>query len=202
MNNIRSYLLAALFVALSAGGTSAAAQHHSTAIPVDDKRVMVIFGDGRTRHSEDGGLTWHEGATPLQASSRPIEAQKMEVRFVSAQGLSYRSVDGGTTWVCEQSPEHSVSSVGESRHTDPRIGVFPNPLKQDGKLSFTVDHPSRVAMRLFDQQGREVAEALIADYSAGEHEVTLDCSPLRSGFYLYSLTIDGAQYSGMIQVVK
>ncbi len=202
--NIQCYCLAAaLTIGLFAGGAGASAQESLDVPDFATKRVMVVFPNGMTRHSEDGGNTWVDGPFQTDEEQGLVQSHKLEVRFISSHGASYRSLDGGTTWTREQSGSEAVTSAGEEvGHNDPRIGIFPNPLRQDGRMSFSLQQSARVVMQLFDQQGREVAEPFTAEYGAGDHEVTMNCATLAPGFYLYSLTIGTTQHSGMIQIIK
>lgn len=70
-----------------------------------------------------------------------------------------------------------------------RLGVlFPNPLQETAKVSYTLTQPSNLQLEVFDAIGKRV---LIIDsgYKAiGEHEVTFDAMGLSAGIYFFTLT--------------
>jgi hypothetical protein len=64
------------------------------------------------------------------------------------------------------------------------FNVYPNPLSERAKVSFTVSNDEHVTVRLFDLSGKQVA--VIADrlYKAGQYNLDLSASGLNKGFYI------------------
>jgi hypothetical protein len=67
------------------------------------------------------------------------------------------------------------------------LSNYPNPFNTTTHLEFTLPSTQRVALRLYDVLGREVAVLMNEIQTAGQHRVTFDASGLPSGVYLCRL---------------
>jgi Carbohydrate esterase, sialic acid-specific acetylesterase len=61
--------------------------------------------------------------------------------------------------------------------------------RQSASIEFTVPRPSRVSLKVFTPQGREIAEWANQDFSSGTHRLTVP-SPVPSGLILLRLAAD------------
>lgn len=66
---------------------------------------------------------------------------------------------------------------------------YPNPFNPTTKLSFVIGHSSFVSLKIFDLNGREVANIVNEILPRGKHERTFAASGLASGVYFYRLTV-------------
>jgi parallel beta-helix repeat protein len=64
---------------------------------------------------------------------------------------------------------------------------YPNPFNPTTTISFTIDHPQFVTLKVYDLLGREVSTLIDNDRQAGQHTVLFDASELTSGIYFYRL---------------
>ncbi|MDP3148095.1 MAG: T9SS type A sorting domain-containing protein, partial [Ignavibacteria bacterium] len=64
---------------------------------------------------------------------------------------------------------------------------YPNPFNPSTKISYAIQSPELVTLRVFDVLGREVAMLVNQYQSAGNHSVSFDASSLASGMYFYKL---------------
>ena len=67
---------------------------------------------------------------------------------------------------------------------------YPNPFNPSTKINFDMPTDGRVAIKLFDMSGKEVAVLVNEVKTAGYHTVDFNASNLSSGVYMYSLTVD------------
>jgi hypothetical protein len=72
------------------------------------------------------------------------------------------------------------------------LGVYPNPMRSAGNVSFSLPEQSLVVMAVFDVLGRRVLSAPSEWYEAGDHRSTLDVSQLPAGVYV--LCLDSGAY--------
>jgi hypothetical protein len=64
---------------------------------------------------------------------------------------------------------------------------YPNPFNPSTTIKFTTPERGRLALKIFDILGREVATLVNGDLEAGSHQATFDASKLSSGIYFYRL---------------
>ncbi|MHC1739376.1 MAG: T9SS type A sorting domain-containing protein [Ignavibacteriaceae bacterium] len=65
---------------------------------------------------------------------------------------------------------------------------YPNPFNPTTVISYGLQLPGRVTLKIFDLLGNEVATLVDEDREAGRYQVNFDGSELSSGIYFYSLT--------------
>jgi photosystem II stability/assembly factor-like uncharacterized protein len=66
---------------------------------------------------------------------------------------------------------------------------YPNPFNPSTSIDFEVQKPSRISLKIFSIDGREVEELLDYEkFSAGYHYVDFNAGDLSSGVYLYQMT--------------
>ncbi len=64
---------------------------------------------------------------------------------------------------------------------------FPNPFNPETSITYSVQEPCRVVLKVFDLQGREVSTLVDADKLTGEYTVQFNASKIASGIYLYQI---------------
>ncbi|MBC7188309.1 MAG: T9SS type A sorting domain-containing protein, partial [Calditrichaeota bacterium] len=79
---------------------------------------------------------------------------------------------------------------------------YPNPSGARTTIRYRLPQACNVQLVLFDLLGREVATPLRASQSRGDHTVTLDCSGLPEGVYLYQLQTGGVWMTRKLLVLK
>lgn len=85
---------------------------------------------------------------------------------------------------------------------DERLRVFPNPLRGEGRIGFSVSRPSHVTLELFDVQGRRV-ESVVPHVPmvAGNYEMPFSVSGWQEGFYFCRLEVEGKVSIGKVLVL-
>jgi photosystem II stability/assembly factor-like uncharacterized protein len=79
---------------------------------------------------------------------------------------------------------------------------YPNPFNPSTIISFSIVTSSRVVVRIYDLNGREVAEPVNKVMGAGNHQITFHASGLPSGTYFYRLQVDGEFRSRAMLLIK
>jgi hypothetical protein len=79
---------------------------------------------------------------------------------------------------------------------------YPNPFNGTTRIEFTLPSTQRVALRLYNVLGREVAVLMDEIRTAGRHEMTFDASGLPSGVYLCRLEAGGKAETRKIVLLK
>ena len=65
---------------------------------------------------------------------------------------------------------------------------YPNPFNPNTQIDFSIPKSSLVTIKIFDVLGKEVAEVVKKDLTAGSYTFDFNASSLTSGVYFYQLT--------------
>ncbi|RJP80065.1 MAG: T9SS C-terminal target domain-containing protein [Candidatus Zixiibacteriota bacterium] len=76
---------------------------------------------------------------------------------------------------------------------------YPNPFNPATTISFSLPEISRVSLKVYDLQGRLVANLVDGNKEAGVHSVTFDASHLASG--LYFARIEAGSYTEVLKMM-
>jgi len=128
-----------------------------------------------------------------------------------APGWIYRFDHAGT--VLQQWPEPAFSGWGVCVVRDfvsaappaPRLalkGNVPNPFNPRTEIRFTLSHPARVEIGVYDTAGRRVATLFRGDRPAGPHAVSWDATGLPSGAYYYEMRAGDQRATGRMMLVR
>lgn len=79
-------------------------------------------------------------------------------------------------------------------------GIYPNPVKYESVISFTIPTTSDVRINITDILGKTVAEHFYPTLNAGTHELPVDVSGLKPGTYLITLTTGGESMTSKLLV--
>jgi hypothetical protein len=64
---------------------------------------------------------------------------------------------------------------------------YPNPFNPSTEIVYEIDHPTHVALRIYNLLGEVVATPVDAPRSPGTHRIRFDAHGLPSGVYFYRL---------------
>ena len=67
---------------------------------------------------------------------------------------------------------------------------YPNPFNPSTTISYSISKRSYVTIKVYDIIGKEVAELINGEKSAGKYEIQFDANVLSSGIYFYQLEAD------------
>ncbi|MEI7662035.1 MAG: T9SS type A sorting domain-containing protein [Bacteroidota bacterium] len=84
------------------------------------------------------------------------------------------------------SPAASKNYVGQN---------FPNPVKGTTSFLVNIDKPSTVTVEVSNIMGQKVMTLDKGTVGAGSQRYTIDCNPLSSGIYFYTVKINGESYT-------
>ncbi len=153
-----------------------------------DGRVFVGMSNGRIYTSIDL-VDWeliYSGLEGSKAVKRVVSYRKDNTYYV-ATGLG----------VFKNRYPLSVNAT-QSRNF---LQLFPNPLTSSAIISFSLDAPSEVVMRIADHLGRYLITENLR-LSEGQHDVPIDMQQLPSGSYLLTFRAGSYRETRVIVVVK
>ena len=76
---------------------------------------------------------------------------------------------------------------------------YPNPFNPSTRISYELQQPAFVTVKVYDLQGRRVQTLVSRFQYAGEHAVTFEAGALPSGVYLYELAVgEAVEHKGMV----
>jgi hypothetical protein len=87
-------------------------------------------------------------------------------------------------------------------HAGEGLTVYPNPARARATIRFGLSAAAPVRLSVYDVLGREVAVLVDGAMAAGEHEATLDRTPLPAGAYLVRLEAAGAVQARRVTLVR
>lgn len=79
---------------------------------------------------------------------------------------------------------------------------YPNPFNPSTTITFALDKPSRINLKIFDVQGQVVSALINSSYSSGNHTINFNANNLPSGIYFYSLTVSGKTMTKSMSLIK
>ncbi|NOZ62353.1 MAG: T9SS type A sorting domain-containing protein [Calditrichaeota bacterium] len=102
--------------------------------------------------------------------------------------------------------KNGVSAVEEKMFAHPaRFRLeqnYPNPFNPTTAISFSLPQAEKVAVSVFDIQGRHVREMKLGKISAGEHQIIFDGSGLPAGIYFYRLKATNSSETRKMAIVR
>lgn len=116
-----------------------------------------------------------------------------EMLFVGTHGRGMWQSGSLVTGIFDQ-PEEPAGSKFLSE-----ITVFPNPMKVEGLLAFTIRSAATGNIRVFDLNGRNVKSNLKQSFHAGMNQVKLDAANLPAGTYF--VTVEAGNFSSVAKFV-
>jgi len=84
----------------------------------------------------------------------------------------------------------------------PLSRVSPNPFSRSTVIHYRVTESGRVSLRVFDLQGRPVAELVDGTMETGEFTATFEAGDLPAGTYFYELQTQTGSESGKMKLTK
>ena len=83
------------------------------------------------------------------------------------------------------------------------LRVYPNPVKGNSAIMFTLDNAANIQLSLVDVLGKQIREITEGDFVAGSHKINLTSADLNAGIYFlkFSKTSKGASSSETIKFV-
>jgi len=117
---------------------------------------------------------------------------------ISRAGFVYVATDNGIF--------KSLTSTGDVKRTGERAArfdlrqVWPNPVREQATISFSLPEAALITLKVFDVSGREVKRLAEGRYSAGSYSATFDTKGLPKAPYYYALTAGDRSAVKMLMV--
>jgi hypothetical protein len=172
------------------------------------------------RRAEDGGYTFDltvnrrvDGSLRIEAGGlADLDGQEV-VLLHPAAGQSYdlRSEQGvvidpdGETTGLKVAVGSEAYVEGEERSVIPdevSLTTYPNPVRKQGTVAYTLPEETDVTLRVYDVLGREVATLVSDRKEAGRHTVRLGTGRLSSGVYFSRLSVGDQTVTQKMTVVR
>ncbi|MBS1494109.1 MAG: T9SS type A sorting domain-containing protein [Bacteroidetes bacterium] len=71
---------------------------------------------------------------------------------------------------------------------------YPNPFNPETIISFSLDKPQYVSLKIYDMIGKEIKTLVEGVTGPGEHKIRFDASEIPAGIYFYTLKTDNKVY--------
>jgi len=68
---------------------------------------------------------------------------------------------------------------------------YPNPFNPVTNISYSIDQPGHVSLKIYDTKGRLVETLVDGNRSANTYQHTWNAANVTSGIYFYRLSVDG-----------
>ncbi|MEM1115409.1 MAG: chondroitinase-B domain-containing protein [Bacteroidota bacterium] len=179
--------------------------------PSSDFPDGVTFANPELEEGADG-LLRPSATSPLvdaaAAAFAPEADMDGQTRATADVGADEVSADPRTLGPLDPDDVGPVWRVGVAADDAPvrqasRLApTFPNPFDSTTTVSFALDAPASVVVRLFDISGREVRRVLNGTYPAGTTEFTLDGAGLPTGTYLLVMEAEGRRDYRLITLAR
>jgi hypothetical protein len=73
-----------------------------------------------------------------------------------------------------------------------RFAIDPNPARDRARFQYTIDHPARIEIKIYDPQGRLVKTLVDGQSNAGMHYADWNCRTQAAGIYFVKAVTDQA----------
>lgn len=117
-------------------------------------------------------------------SGKKIDETDADDLIASAQAI----IDAIQSSLSKSSNEQTITSSDINPGSFSLDQNYPNPFNPSTVISYAVPEDARVTLVIYDALGKQIAELVNGDVTAGNHEVTFNGSELASGIYFYRMT--------------
>ncbi|MBK8920597.1 MAG: T9SS type A sorting domain-containing protein [Saprospirales bacterium] len=174
---------------LNAGGASV----NDLAIDASD-HIFAATANG-VFYSTDHGASWDS----LNSGLSNLETKTL---FIAKNGRLFVGTAGGGAFRSAA----PVSAVGEAPGStvpaDALGQIYPNPLREQASIPFSIATPGRVRLAVYDMTGREMLVLFDGDYTPGNYEAAFQPGGLPAGVYFYSLSTQSRRLTRKLLIVR
>ncbi len=82
------------------------------------------------------------------------------------------------------------------------ISCYPNPFNPTTTITYSIQEPGLVNIKVFDLTGQEVADLVNEEKEAGNYSIKFDASGLPSGIYIYKIDTGNFTQSRKMLLMK
>ncbi len=95
-------------------------------------------------------------------------------------------------------PEIKMQKI--NTETKIELSAYPNPFNDNSSIYFNIPESGTVSLRVFNAEGRQVAEVLNNNFDAGNHSVIFSQKNLPHGLYFFRLDFTGNKLSESVSL--
>ncbi len=97
------------------------------------------------------------------------------------------TTDSETEKIQEAEEINSIEEVSQASN----FKVFPNPMREEAQIQYSLNEPSQVLIRVFDYSGKEIKVLVNTYQDKGSYQQVFKVDNLNPGIYFYSLELNG-----------
>lgn len=166
-------------------------------------RLLLFGNDLAIVKGEPATISWHENSIHVEGdevSDLTLYAPNVETLIINevvsefTRDGDYISLSG--SFVSTEADYNGLPDQVEL------VQNFPNPFNPATTIQFQLPESASITLEVFDMIGRKVSLLVDDQMAAGSHSVNFDASALSSGVYVYRLTVDGAQLTKRMTLIK
>ncbi len=147
----------------------------------DPDNTLFVGNDMGVWYTRDGGANWSrfgDGLPNVVVYDIDIDSRNRLIAATHGRGM----------WITDATLD--VDAVNAAPKGFAVMQNYPNPFSASTgtRISFTLDSPASITMRLYDAGGRLLRTLAEGRHDAGTHNLALNTSDLRNGVYFCSLS--------------
>lgn len=174
----------------------------------DKNRVLLatdygVFGSNNAFTSNAANVKWYEENTGMaRVPVHEIRQQHYPWQFAYNSGTIYIGTHGrgffkSTSLVGIKDNDIKADNTGVSQ-----LSVYPNPVSNNGTVSFKLEKNTETSIRIFDIRGQLIKEINSGNLSVGKQNVAFNVSDLPNGTYIMQLKTANETKTTKFVVIK
>ena len=177
-------------------------------IRIGDPKGNYYKYTASTSYLNNANLVWKNYKVPLSGGSG---FTRSSVGTMSLDNVNYIEIHadtwdyGFTLWVdgVQFSPCSPFTGIADNKvTTDHSLQNYPNPFSGMTTISYELNSPGQVLLKVLDFTGREIQTLVNGFQNAGIYSIPFDSEDLSSGFYFLSLNNLDSRVMKKMMVVK
>jgi len=157
----------------------------------------AIGSEGRIIKTTNGGTNWM--IQPMVTTNQLFGLYFNSDNYVYLGGILGTMLK---TIPTELMPT-SISNISSGVAKDFSLGQnYPNPFNPLTNIKFSIAKQGFVSLKIYNLQGREVAELVNRNINSGEYSVSWDAAHFTSGVYFYKLEQNGLSETKKMMLIK
>lgn len=160
------------------------------------------------READTSWFSWStETNVPLDLNV-PVLLNGIPQTVMMNEGEGYLAISVSDTlvidpdkWILMKKPVVTgIPQIGSNPGKEILSQNYPNPFSGNTTITFTIDKPGFVNIKLTDNHGKLIKTLVNENMAAGTHQVSLSARDLKPGIYFYTLTADEINLTRKMQV--
>ena len=147
----------------------------------------------------------YDDSASVAEKMKYVKNQNLGGTIIWALGQDYNSTSGQTPLLNTLGriiTGIAKDAAGDVPQTFQLLQNYPNPFNGDTQIHYSITHPGRYTVRVYDVLGRMVEQLLDAEQQPGSYRVSCSSQNLSSGMYVYRLSGEGIALSRTMIVLR